>query len=544
MFRLSARNWFFLMLFCIPNTLLSIGILVIMSNVVSGKDILFSNNQGLIFFSMVAISFFLNMFFQQKITAYSNQLVYENELRIMEKLLGASLGQLDKIGSQRVYGAIEDMRMLVLLPGMISTAITLVLTLVVCIGYFSILSLPSTIFVIGLICIIVFVYLSVHKRVSSKMHQLRGLNDTYFKLVDDILKGFRELKLSGRRRVNLHDKFLHPNRATARDMDTHVSNFMSFINLFSQYGLYIIIGVVIFLLPQMNLLNAGQVSAFVVILLFIRGPINALTGMQVFFTRAFAANKRIKGFLGELHELAPADVIDGPADGGHKPIEELRFENIGYKYAGGAVSEDVFALRNVNLTISKGEVIFIIGGNGSGKSTFVNILTGINAPMRGKVYLNGSPIASNTQQYRNHIAAIYSDNHLFSENFEDYSLESNQAYKSLLKVMELNKVVTDDNDASARRKFSKGQGKRMALIFALLEKKPILVLDEWAADQDPYFRKYFYEVLVPRLRAEGRTIVAVTHDDAYFHLADRIVKFEYGQIVHDAPIRRRMLDLT
>ena len=151
MFKLSGRNLFLLLLFCIPNTFLSIGILVIMNNIVSGKKLLFVSNQGIIFFLMVAVSFLLNIYFQKKITAYSNRLICENELNIMEKFLGATPSQLEKIGAQRIYGAIEDMRMLVQLPGMVSTGITLFLTLVICLAYFAVLSIPATIFVIGLI---------------------------------------------------------------------------------------------------------------------------------------------------------------------------------------------------------------------------------------------------------------------------------------------------------------------------------------------------------------------------------------------------------
>jgi putative ATP-binding cassette transporter len=107
--------------------------------------------------------------------------------------------------------------------------------------------------------------------------------------------------------------------------------------------------------------------------------------------------------------------------------------------------------------------------------------------------------------------------------------------------MELDKVIQDDKEDSARRPFSKGQGKRMSLIFALLEDKPILVLDEWAADQDPHFRKYFYENLLPKLKQEGKTIIAVTHDDAYFKYADRILKFDYGEIVKDFKVKGESL---
>ena len=107
--------------------------------------------------------------------------------------------------------------------------------------------------------------------------------------------------------------------------------------------------------------------------------------------------------------------------------------------------------------------------------------------------------------------------------------------------MELEEVVGNDKDSSVRRKFSKGQSKRMSLIFALLEDKPILILDEWAADQDPYFRKFFYEELIPKFKQEGKTIIAVTHDDAYFHQADRILKFDYGQIVKDIRVEEEAL---
>jgi putative ATP-binding cassette transporter len=105
--------------------------------------------------------------------------------------------------------------------------------------------------------------------------------------------------------------------------------------------------------------------------------------------------------------------------------------------------------------------------------------------------------------------------------------------------MKLDGVVTNDSEEAARRGFSKGQSKRMSLIFALLEKRPIIVLDEWAADQDPHFRKYFYEELIPKLQEMGKTIIAVTHDDAYFHTANRIIKFDYGKVVRDVPVISR-----
>lgn len=77
---------------------------------------------------------------------------------------------------------------------------------------------------------------------------------------------------------------------------------------------------------------------------------------------------------------------------------------------------------------------------------------------------------------------------------------------------------------------STGQKKRLAYIASVLEDKQIYVFDEWAADQDPEFRKYFYEVLLQDLKQKGKTIIAVSHDDRYFSAADKVIKLEYGSI--------------
>ena len=522
--------------FSIPNTILTLGILVMVNKVVSGKMLAVNGNLDIYFFSLVIFSFFLNIFFQKRIIIYSNKLIYENELHIMGNFQKANLHQLEKIGFQRIYSIIEDLRMLVFMPGIINTAITSLMTLFICLIYFFIVSLPSAIFVITLIAIISSVYYAVNKKVKHSMDKLKELNNGYFKMVDDILKGFKELKLSLVRRTVIMEDYLRPNRLSVNKIETSVSGLMSVINLFSQYGLYLLIGVVIFFLPRIGMLNEEEVTAFVVILLFIRGPINSLMALQVFFIKAFVANKRISSFLKDIKVLPLPENITESLITHPEGLNELVFDHVSYQYKSG-LSDDGFALKDISLTIKKGQVVFVIGGNGSGKSTFINLLTGIYHPTSGNIFFNGEPVVNDSQYYRNHISAVYSEHHLFSANYEGYELENSAVYKALLKTMELDTVVSGLDDAAARRKFSKGQAKRMSLIFALLEERPILVLDEWAADQDPHFRKYFYEEMLVKLKAQGKTIIAVTHDDAYFKYADRIIKFDYGQIVKDIDLK-------
>ena len=75
-----------------------------------------------------------------------------------------------------------------------------------------------------------------------------------------------------------------------------------------------------------------------------------------------------------------------------------------------------------------------------------------------------------------------------------------------------------------------GQRKRIAMVVALLEDRPLYIFDEWAADQDPEFRHYYYEQLSPRPQAPRKNRLAISHDDRYFHCADRVVTLDYGTV--------------
>jgi putative pyoverdin transport system ATP-binding/permease protein len=73
---------------------------------------------------------------------------------------------------------------------------------------------------------------------------------------------------------------------------------------------------------------------------------------------------------------------------------------------------------------------------------------------------------------------------------------------------------------------STGQRKRLAMIALVLERRPICIFDEWAADQDVHFRQKFYQVILPWLKSQGKTVIAVTHDERYFDAADQRIHLE------------------
>ncbi|WP_337966367.1 cyclic peptide export ABC transporter [uncultured Flavobacterium sp.] len=537
MFKLKFSYVIYLLLYAIPNTILSFGIVYIINNVISGKIDFITDYMGIVFVSTVIYTYLLNIVFQKKINQFSFEILYENEKKIFDKILKAPLIILEKLGSQRFYTAIEDLRIFATFPEVVTHTINSLLMLLLCMIYLFTLSVSAALVVVTLIILIAVTYFLVINTMSQKVTTLRKYNEHYYKYVDDVIKGFKGFKLSTHRRDNLMTEHLSPNRENAKKLDFNINYVFLSINLISQYGLYLVIGSILFFLPEIGILKREDVISYVVILLFVSGPINNLINMQNVYTRLTVANNRIKNFLKDFDSVELAVTIKKTDP---EAFKSLRFDNIHFEYENNA-AEKTFALGPVNLSIEKGEMIFIIGGNGSGKSTFINILTGLYQPTEGEIILNEQEYEKKNTTTQNLISAVFTDNHIYSKNYDQYALENNKEYLELLRIMELDKVIQDDREDSARRPFSKGQGKRMSLIFALLEDKPILVLDEWAADQDPHFRKYFYENLLPKLKEEGKTIIAVTHDDAYFKYADRILKFDYGEIVKDFKVKDEIL---
>lgn len=533
MIRLKIKNIVYIILYALPNTILSFGIVYIINNVLSGNQAFLQDYMGIVFVALIGYTYLLNIVFQKWLNKFAFDVLYDNEKKIFNQILSAPMRSLERFGSKRFLTAVEDLRTFSQLPYTVTHTVNSILMLVLCLVYMFSLSSVSALIVIGLILIVAACYFIVINSMSNEVSTLREYNEHYYQYVGDVIDGFQELKLSFFRRSNLMNKFLIPNRDLAKNLDFKINYVFLSVNLISQYGLYVVIAVILFVLPGLGILPRADVISYVVIIMFVSGPINNLINLQQMYTRFIVANTRINNFLKDF-KLLDNDVDLEVTE--TKKFESLVFKDVCFSY--DEENQESFALGPINLEIKQGETIFIVGGNGSGKSTFINALTGIYDPSLGEISLNGETenIKGDLQSM---IASVFTQNYLFSNNYDNYTLEGNTFYNEWLKTMKLDGVVVDDKEESARRSFSKGQSKRMSLIFALMEDRPIIVLDEWAADQDPHFRKYFYEELIPKMQEMGKTIIAVTHDDAYFHTANRIIKFDYGKVVKDVPVISR-----
>ena len=344
----------------------------------------------------------------------------------------------------------------------------------------------------------------------------------------DVLDGFKEVKLSSSRRdALLRDMVRLSTEARDAKADMQVKSGNEFV--FGQTMIFLLLGVVVFVVPSFGNTEPEAVVRTATAILFIVGPLSMVIQAVPMMAMANAAAENLMRMDRVLREIAAASEVAETPPQTLTSFEEIRLDGVAFTYAPvGGVS---FGVGPVDLTIRAGELIFVTGGNGSGKSTLIRLLLGLYHADRGMIRLDGKPVTRGSfETYRSLFSAIYADYHLFRRL---YGIEPPDAaeFEALVKLMEMGGKVALQGDLFDTIDLSSGQRKRLALMVSMIEDRPVLVLDEWAADQDPQFRRKFYRELLPMLKARGKTVIAITHDDRYFDVADRRVAMEEGRVV-------------
>ncbi len=299
--------------------------------------------------------------------------------------------------------------------------------------------------------------------------------------------------------------------------------------MFAQIVYYLLFAIIIFILPNMTTIDAATIIKITAAVLFIVGPVDMVVSAIPAFARANVAIEGLQNLEKQLDYAAQQAQTIEQYPVNDAPFQSLKMENLHFQYV-DPQGQPLFAIGPIDFEIQRGELLFVVGGNGSGKSTFLKLLIGLYYPHQGQIYLNGQPVLrADYLNYREQFSAIFTDFHLFDK---IYGVTTTQAtVDALLVKMEMAKKTRYVEDRFTVTKLSTGQRKRLAYIASVLEDKSVLIFDEWAADQDPHFRQFFYRTLLPELRDQGKTIIAVTHDDHYFDAADRVLKMDRGLLL-------------
>lgn len=517
------------------NSLLNTGLLVFINSTISGQPLpFFPQYDWQVFVGLILVSVVTAKLFQTHMIRMTNTILFDFEMAILNKLKHAPYEDFELLGNEKVYTVINDTKVLGHVPEVFMTAFNSLVLVVCCFAYLFIISPIGAAIILGVMIGLLVFYLIRNRMIEKDMNHQRDLQNTYYRYLGDMLNGFKELKMNIRRNLNIFEGYLVKNRILSRDISVRTSIRYMDNELTGTYSWYIVFGIIMFVLPRVFGASIGTTSSFLITILYMIGPIAVLVTLIPTYTQVKISVERIGMFdrmLDSIESIKAPDEIDEA-----RPVfHNIRFENVSYKYKDTETKQS-FMLEPLNLTINKGELIFVIGGNGSGKSTFGFLLTGLYRPHSGRIFLNEEEIsAEDYQRYSDMIAAVFTNNYLFSENYDGFEMHPrNKRLMDLMKIMRMeDKLTIDEEKNKIDKRLSKGQQKRLALMLALMEEKDILVLDEWAAEQDPSFRTYFYKEVLPQLKSEGKTVIVITHDDDFYSMADRIIKFNFGRIVSD-----------
>jgi len=358
-------------------------------------------------------------------------------------------------------------------------------------------------------------------RVYKHLAKLRDIEDNLYHDYQTVIEGRKELALNRERAERLYEDTYLPHASDYRSHIIRADTYhLSAVN-WSNIMMLGVIGLVFWMANSLGWSDTNVAATFSLTLLFLRTPMLSAVGALPTLLSAQVAFNKLKQF-----ELAPFDAAF-PRSKEAGQWQTLEMRDVVFKYG-----DNAFTVGPLNLKIERGELIFLIGGNGSGKSTLAMLLTGLYHPVSGAIFLDDKQIdASSLDDYRKLFSAVFTDVWLFDRLLGQQGVQAKpELVASWLNRLKMSEKLELDNGTILNLKLSKGQKKRVALLLALAEERDIILLDEWAADQDPHFRREFYQELLPLMQQMGKTIFAISHDDHYFIHADRLLEMRQGQL--------------
>lgn len=469
-----------------------------------------------------------------RLTRVAQRAVRELRLSLARRILAVPLPVLEREQHRIFPVLIEDVAAISHAAERLPTVISGLVTVIGCFVLLTVVSWQLSAACLLLVLLAVGGYVLPLHRFEKHLARWRADWDGISTLLDAIVRGHKELLLDDRKRSVFFDRHLEP---LCRRQETELTRANTWETLVKRWGellLLLGVGVLLFTLPLHGWATHEQFGRFLFIALFMLAPLSNLVGFSTYLSRVALAMDRA-GQIGVLlgTENAGAPPIPASAVPAADP-SAVRFGLHGVSYRHARDDEAPFDLGPVSLEFDRAEIVFICGGNGSGKTTLLKLICGLYPPAQGELVSAGLKIdGASLAAHRRRFGVIFSDFYLFESLLGYENAPADEAARLLREVHLENQVSIGPDGAFSSTKLSQGQRKRLALVATLLEDKPVYVFDEWAADQDPEFRRWFYERILPGLRARGKLVLAITHDDAFYPTADRIVRLSEARIVAD-----------
>ena len=487
------------------------------------------------------VAFFLSKRFTlNRTTVVVEDIIRNVRLRIAQKLVCSDLASLEALGKAPFFNVISMHAGVIsrATPAIIGAGSSLVL---LCCAMLAILLLSSTAFFLLIVtnAVLILSFYANQNELGAEQDDVARQENKLIKSFESLLDGFKELKINSRKRSDFFEAEICSQTEACRQHRVGAGLVINQSVLLGSNSLYVVLIVLILLLPIVAPGDSVNLARIATLIVFIFGPFGEVVGAYPQISEASASIReiyRIESKLDSIFEMdamcpgqpvAEADALAAPSS---VLFESIVCRQLSFKFH-DEKGAPTFSLEPFDFDLKRGELVFVTGGNGSGKSTFMRVLTTLYPQEQGQILFNNQLIgAHNRNEYRELFSPIFADFHLFDQLYGIDQIDKGQI-ASLLGLAELQHKTSIEGKKITNTQLSTGQRKRLALLLALMEDKPILLLDEWAADQDPVFRRKFYREILPDLKRSGKTIIAVSHDDEYYDVADRVLKMEFGKFV-------------
>lgn len=492
-----------------------------------------TNNTNLVwlFLGLILVVFITGLISQIWLIRLGQKVIFDLQMSLSRRILSASLRHLEELGAAKLLATLtDDVQSLSNLVFVIPLICVDMAIVVGCLFY---LSWLSWLVLLVIFSFLFFATLSVQfllARGERLLRLAREEQDRLFKHFRTITEGTKELKLHQQRRQEFLEQELQKAAASVQHYKNNSLSIFAFTANWGQILFFLAIALLIFGLPQITTIKTPVLSSYILTVTYLTTPLRSILELLPNLSRASIALQKLDN-LG-LSLLEQSEVVDFPQIDFKSTWQQVNLSAVTHAYR-GENAEHNFTLGPIDLTFRPGELIFIVGGNGCGKSTLVKLITGLYTPESGEIQVDNQLITDrNREWYRQQFSVVFADFYLF-ENLLGIDKSNLQQVQDYLNLLQLNRKVQVSNGKLSTIALSQGQRKRLALLTAYLENRPIYIFDEWASDQDPVFKEIFYTQLLVQLRNRGKTVIVISHDDRYFYLGSRIIKLDYGKVEYD-----------
>ena len=392
----------------IVNSIWASALLLLINNKITGEPLpFFDQHDWIVYLVLICVSLFISLTFQSYMIKLTYNLGNELNLSLFDKLRFTNYEDYVKLSEEKVRTAIDDVEMVQKFPQTFMDTFNSSIMVIIGIAYLFYVNWVGALLVFLSIVLLAVIYVYRNYQIEKDVEEARDLANVYIQNIDDFLDGFKEVKMNKKISHNIFYNYIAKNRTKAKDLIIRIMVRNLGNELLGTYAWYIMIGVVLFLLPFFLTVDLAVKTNFLVTLLFLMGPIGVLIGAMDKFIHMRVALRRINIFNETIDAKAIAERSGKDNLDTEAPFKQIEFKEVTYEYY-DRKKEATFKLKPLNINIEKGESIFVTGGNGSGKSTFIDLLSGLTIPKSGKIFYNGTEITDeNSHSYRNTMSSIF-----------------------------------------------------------------------------------------------------------------------------------------